>query len=218
VYVGFDDGERTVAIALDAAGLGGLRDDRDGAEALRAACEALATWTSGAITIGWPHRHEAFLPNLAPGGPRFREEGATDEIALHPTTIGVLPLPSRTLRAALGWFLVDGAPSSACPVAGDRVVVTELHDEHDFLHVWLLRVPGATPVRWGEASFEDNDAVGDGGAGLDIDLDTVPDAGAGFATTTAGAPLLCLGPECSGAHGFVGLDADGRATTLVLIG
>lgn len=228
VYLGFDDaGDDAVAVVLDAAGLGGLRDDRDGEEGLRAAQAVLADAGPGPCTVPLATRFEDFVPNLVDGVPRFeRSAGLPATVTLTGTAVTTLPLPSGQLGGVLCAWAVDGQVASAWPAAGDRAEVLAFHGPAGGLEGWVVRVAGVRPVRWLEVGFEDACVLGDGAGGggtddraLAITDDGWPDDDLGLARSATGAPVLCVrGPDLAVARGLLGLDADGRVATLVVVG
>lgn len=130
-----------------------------------------------------------------------------------------LPLPSRALGLVLGWFHIDGKDAASWPAAADRIEVVSFADARGELAAWMLRVDDARPTRWAEVSFEDQCVVGDAGGSLELaDDDAAPSGDLAMVRNDAGAPLLCVqGPDLSIARAHVGLDAEGRITTMVVI-
>jgi hypothetical protein len=219
LYLGLNADGEAVAIVLDACGLGGIRDDRDGDEIVHATQRALAVASLRPCSIPRKQRFDCFMPNLAEDVPRFPDDVYfTQQRDVTATLIGSLPLPTRTLGIHAGSIV-----HNRWTVAADRIEAFAFVDDNGDLAAWMLRVDDTAPVQWRDFGFgEDACSIGDAGGTEDSGLEVVdggwPAELIGLARNAAGAPLLCIrGPDLTRARGAVGFDADGRVTTLVAV-
>lgn len=213
VYVGFD-GEDAVAIVLDAAGIGGLVDRRDREGRLRETQLLLAEATPGERRMDWPQGREGFLPNLAPGVPRFEDDLLSEQVSVSASLLGTLSLPSSTLGVWAGYDVAD-----IWSVAGVEAEVLAFTAWRRAV-AWTVRVPEAVAVSWTSFGFrEDVCVVGDAGSGV-ADLRMVggtwPHEALAFADSQARRRVLCA-RGVSRARAQLGFDASARVTAVVAI-